>query len=1210
MIAFPSEERLIRLVIVRRARAIFIQALCLALNFVCLAEAISQTNSILNSTDVKSVKSEADQLLQSADELCRKKDYDAALPLLDRCLSLKEKGLGRDDQQIGEISFLIGGLYREKGEWTRALPYLQRSLGIKEKLLGKDSPELTTILVMLGLTCKAEQLNTAAIDYFERCLVIQDEHPNQDNKYTHSLLDALADLYRLQANYGKALAALQRSQTIKEHLFGKESTEVANCIHKMALIYEDLGDYPKAQSLFELGLQLRQTHPSEDGQMAICLRDLAHLAQKRSDLRSALALYQRAAAIAERLPENDGATIAGILGSLAGLYRELGNLASALDLYERCVAILEKQNGPQHPSLASALGNLANLKAELGQYDEALALHKRSLAITERAYGKESQQYAVCLGDMAQSYGTRGDFAEELGLEEQSLGIFEKVLGPNHPQVAAMLGNIGNVESYLGNYVDSMKHLRRSLSINENAFGRQSLDVATTLNNLAVILGLLGDSKTQLSLSEESVTIIEKLMGIESPSAAKMLGNLGLAYEQQGQHSKALSCYLRSLALTEKIYGYEHREVARLLNNIADLNQAMGDSAKAEDYYQRSLSIGVKLLGEADPSVVVIMNNLASLLYSSGKTADGIAMFVRVAQLQRANMATQLNQLRGNNSLLFLSHMFYQAEMLHSACAEAAQHNFLTARIAGAEQLALNKAFLEEIQATFAALEVDPETSTQTLREQYATVQNELAHFSKGNLDPATRDLKHRELQDQLNQLEAQLAERVGFVTQMIHERNLTLTDIARSLPPQSALVDFIQYRRYDFKANEWKEQRYAAYLTFPLGREATNVAVERVDLGQATPINEAVELVCKRMSAGQFAAKDSSPTLQRLGDLVYSPAATYLANVSHLIICPDGQLNRLPFELLAIGNKFLVEEKTISYVTSGREIVRVTKPKSKFYSSKSLVMGNPDFDLALEVAHAGQPASQLTGLMPVLLSSGATRALSRDERDLKFKPLPSSAVEAMNVAGLLGTDATLRLGADAREAKLKSIVSPRVLHLATHGFYFSDQEFKYPNSGRAELVVGSDARQSVLATNIDWENPLVRCGIALAGANHAREIANPFREDGLLTGLEASLLKLEGTELVILSACDSGSGDVKIGEGVMSLQRAFRIAGAESVLASHWKVNDRATSELMTEFIRRWRSGEPRAQAWREAQLALLHSKDFSNPFFWAAFTLTGQWR
>jgi CHAT domain-containing protein len=122
-------------------------------------------------------------------------------------------------------------------------------------------------------------------------------------------------------------------------------------------------------------------------------------------------------------------------------------------------------------------------------------------------------------------------------------------------------------------------------------------------------------------------------------------------------------------------------------------------------------------------------------------------------------------------------------------------------------------------------------------------------------------------------------------------------------------------------------------------------------------------------------------------------------------------------------------------------------------------------------------------------------------------------------------------------------------------------------------------------------------------------QITNALAEDGLLTALDASLLDLQGTELVILSACDSGTGEVKIGEGMMSLRRAFLIAGAQTVLASHWNINDHATSQLMTEFMRRWRAGEPRVQAWREAQLELLHSKDLSNPYFWSAFTLTGQW-
>jgi CHAT domain-containing protein len=308
-----------------------------------------------------------------------------------------------------------------------------------------------------------------------------------------------------------------------------------------------------------------------------------------------------------------------------------------------------------------------------------------------------------------------------------------------------------------------------------------------------------------------------------------------------------------------------------------------------------------------------------------------------------------------------------------------------------------------------------------------------------------------------------------------------------------------------------------------------------------------------------------------------------------------------LPFDMLSHNGHFLIEEKTISYVTSGREVVRLASSvKPQTSNSKSLVMGNPDFDFNLANARPLNSAVQLAG------GSSALRSLSRDYNGSKFQPLPGAEAEARSVAKLLGDDTVLYLGADAREAKLKAVQSPRVLHLATHGFYYPDQEFSQTNSS---AKFDQTRRLPYAKGNSDWENPMVRCGIALAGANHAMQITNALAEDGLLTGLEASLLDLHRTELVILSACDSGTGEVKIGEGVMSLRRAFLIAGAQSVLASHWNINDKATSQVMTEFMSRWRTGKPRATAWREAQLSLLRSRDFSNPYYWSAFTLTGQW-
>ncbi len=615
-----------------------------------------------------------------------------------------------------------------------------------------------------------------------------------------------------------------------------------------------------------------------------------------------------------------------------------------------------------------------------------------------------------------------------------------------------------------------------------------------------------------------------------------------------------------------------------------------------------------------------------------GKQRDfeqSISTFVEASKRQLHYFIGQLVALPDSSALRSIQDSFQSAEIFNSVCAEAPASAWSTACFAGAERLALSKAFLEEVRAAQAALDADPRTTTKELRSRYRTASIRLDRLKQSGLSLPQRETRRRALQDELNQLETALAERAESVAVTVRERNLTLTDIARTLPPQSALLDFVQYRKFDLAAttNRWEQPSYAAYLTFPAAKDSRNVIVKRVNLGEAAPINEAVELVCKRMSAGQFAARDLPSALQRVRLLVYAPLAKHLVNVSHLIICPDGQLSRLPFEMLSYDGRFLIEDKTISYVGSGREIKRLAQAPAKVATSAPMVIGNPDFDLDLAKAGNGEPETlDSTGSQarnasdakpdgpPAAGAAPERRLPGLDDRGLNFEPLPGAEAEARSVAKLLGDKCILLLGAKAREAELTAVSSPTVLHLATHGFFLSDEDFKRTAQLRSK-VMASTSMESAVAGEItplghDWENPMLRCGIALAGANHALQISNAAAENGLLTGLEASLLNLHGTKLVILSACDSGTGEVKIGEGMMSLRRAFRIAGAQAVLASHWNISDKATSQLMTGFMRRWQTGEPRAQAWREAQLSLLHSKDFSNPYFWAAFTLTGQWR
>lgn len=222
--------------------------------------------------------------------------------------------------------------------------------------------------------------------------------------------------------------------------------------------------------------------------------------------------------------------------------------------------------------------------------------------------------------------------------------------------------------------------------------------------------------------------------------------------------------------------------------------------------------------------------------------------------------------------------------------------------------------------------------------------------------------------------------------------------------------------------------------------------------------------------------------------------------------------------------------------------------------------------------------------------------------RSATFSPLPYSAKEMTSIAEALGNDTRQLTGLTATEAALKQLRRPSVLHLSTHAFYLHT-----PVRLEGERTLAKLAPHHLPTGRL---NPLLRCGLALAGANSTERQPLGPANDGLFTGQEAADLDLHGTRLVILSACESAVGEIHSGEGALSLRRAFRVAGAESVLASHWPVSDRATSELMRRFIKHWKSGLPRSTALRKAQQELRADDDLDHPYFWAAFTLMGQWR
>jgi CHAT domain-containing protein len=320
------------------------------------------------------------------------------------------------------------------------------------------------------------------------------------------------------------------------------------------------------------------------------------------------------------------------------------------------------------------------------------------------------------------------------------------------------------------------------------------------------------------------------------------------------------------------------------------------------------------------------------------------------------------------------------------------------------------------------------------------------------------------------------------------------------------------------------------------------------------------------------------------LDERVIEPFRGALDGVSQLLISPDGALNLIPFAALRDRKgRYLVESHRLSYLTSGRDLLRL-RSSGEGAAGRPLIVADPSF--GLPVLSSRSPAAAQAAVPRRSVTTGA------DLSSLYFAPLAGASREARSIAGLF-PDSLVLTGTQATKSSLSVRAAPLLLHIATHGFFLDDRDAKDSSSPAAgqRFETGSGIR-----------NPLLRSGLALAGANASSR-------DGIFTALEASALNLQGTRLVTLSACDTGLGEVKNGEGVYGLRRAFLLAGAESIVMSLWPVSDQVTRELMTAYYGRLSKGEGRGEALRQVQLSMMKRQERQHPFYWASFIQSGEW-
>jgi CHAT domain-containing protein len=873
-----------------------------------------------------------------------------------------------------------------------------------------------------------------------------------------------------------------------------------------------------------------------------------------------------------------------------------GKYDDAIQLAERALALGEKASGPDDVYVAILLTRLASHQRSKGDYTNAEHTYQRAIAVSQKALGKENPQTALSMGGLGVVYMDRNDYADAERLMQEGLDITERTLGREHPRVADCLLHLSQLHVQRKDMERALPELQRALAIAEKTLAPDDFTLMALLNNLGDLYIFLKDNERAEPLLQRALAMIEQKYGREHPYVTNPLQNLAIIARQRKQYERALEFYWRAEVVREKALGSHHPQTAALLINIANVYDSEGQYTKALELHQRALDVLEIAAGPNHSLTLIALGNIARTYAAQGDIAHATEYQARYDATLEKNIELNLDLGSEREKLAYVRSTSEQTDRTLSLCIQQAPDHQAACDLAAVVVLQRKGRVLDAMSGSLSALRQRLNAEDRKLLDDLGAINARLAALALNGPGKTPVD-EHRKqlagLQEEKEKVEEAISGRSGeFRAQ---SQAVTLAAVRAAIPPEAALIEFAVYRPFDPKGeNEMQaygETRYAAYVLRSQG-EAQWKEAHWKDLGPAKEIDAAVTALRQALRDPHADVREPARALDKK---VVEPLRALTGDATQLLVSPDGALNLVPIEALIDGQgRYLIERYSISYLSSGRDLLRMQVARQS--KSGPLVVADPFF---------GEPVlAQVAAADPARARSpgGARRSVTTGEdlSSVYFAPLSGTAEEARAIK-IRFPEATVLTARQATKAALKQADAPLILHIATHGFFLRDEAEGAASPAADESISGTRA----IHASVKIENPLLRSGLALAGANLTKG-----DDDGILTALEASGLNLWGTKLVTLSACDTGVGEVKNGEGVYGLRRAFVLAGAESLVMTLWPVSDYVTREVMTAYYTGLKQGLGRREALRQAQLAMLKRQGRGHPFYWASFIQSGEWK
>ncbi len=901
----------------------------------------------------------------------------------------------------------------------------------------------------------------------------------------------------------------------------------------------------------------------------------------KSDLAGARATAEKALAIQRKLSGDDAIYTWRREQQLMSVLGQLFDYRAAIALEKSMLAKAERLHGKDSAQVRDVLGWLIGSLEMTRAFDDAEPVFQRLLAVSKKLHGDRGRLYGYDLARYGDFLFSRGELINAARTMEQSMAILEA----NKEDVSGRLTQLAMVymqidvakaktifDRYLATLAKQPVELRATQAWWVSGFYRRAgrLDLAAPLEKQAA------------DLRRAEITRLEQAKGKDTPELQNQLWSLGTMLMEINDLAGADPLLVRAIAIAEKAkspmipYGSlaslrrkqnRPKEALALFEKaqaqlpggtglypmMADIQRELGNTKAAEELIRKAQVDYDKWFGKNALLVNRLTFNLLPVYVAAKQIDKAESVLAKELDLAERDVAFVLASGTETDHLAYFTR---SANLLDTAigCHVRFPNRAGAARLAMTTLLRRKGRILDAAAASLGRLRARLPAADQKLLDDLDAARAKLAKVAVQG-GQVNKDFAKQvaELSDQIQKLEVALSRKNAELKLAIQP--VTLAAVQKAIPRNAKLVEIVNYQPGDITASyvdqlEKAPRRYAAYVVGPTG------APTLVDLGEASKIEDGVgKLRTALADPDNDGVIDAAKAMHAL---TLGKLTKALGKTKQILIAPDGALNVVPFAALHDGKRFLVEQYTFTYLTSGRDLLRASA-RAAASKARPVIFADPDFDGAKSA--------------PAKTRGRRSRAM----QGLHWPRLPGTAAEADALVKTIA-GATVYRAKDATETTLKSLHAPPILHLATHGFFLTD------------------ADASV-------ENPLLRSGLVFAGANGTGTGA----DDGVVTALEASGLDLRGTRLVVMSACETGVGKITNGDGVYGLRRALVIAGAESLVMSMWQVDDNATKELMAGFYKKLQAGVGRSEALHAIQVEMHKNKKYAHPFYWAAFIAAG---